>query len=103
MEEAVLPAVFALGSAVLLAAGVRVMGLPPRRIGAALGRVVEWAGLATLVALANLALGFLLVLALRRLTGRFVTLYVNTDVTLLAVSALQAAALQWWMEERGGD
>ena len=102
-EEAVLPAVFALGSAILLLAGARVLGLPPRRIGTALARVVEWAGLAALAAIANLALGFALVLVVRRLTGSFVTLYVNTDVTLFAVSALQAAALQWWMEERAGD
>ena len=103
MEEAVLPAVAALGSALVLAAGARELGLPLRRIGAALARVVEWAGLSTLIAIANVALGVLLVLALRRLTGRFLTLYVNTDVTLLALSALQAAALQWWMEERAED
>jgi hypothetical protein len=93
--------VFALGSALLAAAGVLVAGRRPGRIGAALGRTAEWAGLATLIAAGNLALGFVLVLALRRLTGRFVTLYVNADVTLLAVSALQAAVLQWWLEDRG--
>ena len=103
MEDAVLPLVIAAGSALLLVAGTRGAGLPVRRLGPALARVAEWAGLSTMLMIANVALGVLLVLALRRLTGRFVTLYVNTDVTLLALSALQAAALQWWLEERPGD
>ena len=99
MEEAFLPFLFVAGSLVLLTLG-RVLGLPRARIGAVLARVAEWVGLTTLAAAANVAFGFLLVLALRRVTGQFLSIYVNTDVTLLAVSALQAAALQWWMEER---
>ena len=101
MEDAFLPLLFAAGSLLLLFVGGRGLGLPRARIGAVLARVVEWAGLATMIAVANVASGFLLVLALRRLTGQFLSIYLNTDVTLLAVSALQAAALQWWMEERG--
>ena len=98
-----LPLLYALGTVALLLAGARGLGLPVAAIGAALGRAAEWAGLTAILAVVNVAAGFALVLALRRLTGDFLSLYLNTDLTLLAVSALQAAALQWWMEAAERD
>ena len=98
-----LPLLSALGAAALLFAGARVLGLPARDIGAALRRAAEWVGLTAILAVLNVAAGFVLVLALRRLTGGFLSLYLNTDLTLLAVSALQASALQWWMEAAERD
>jgi len=98
-----LPLLYALGAAALLFAGARGLGLPAREIGAALGRAAEWAGLTAILAVLNVAAGFALVLALRRTTGEFVSLYLNTDLTLLAASALQAAVLQWWMEAAERD
>ena len=103
MEGLFLPLLFSLTAAAALAAGTRLFGLPRAGIAAALGRAVEWAGLTVLVAAANVACGFALVLALRRVTGAFVSLYLNTDLTLLALSALQAAVLQWWMEAAERD
>ena len=77
-----------------------------RRLGAraaglryAITRMVELAGLAILLAIANLAAGFVLVLSLRRVTGTFVSLYLNADGTLLALSVLQAVVLQWWLAD----
>jgi len=72
-------------------------------VGGALGRLAEWAGLAAILAVVNVAAGFALVLALRRMTGEFLSLYLNADLTLLAVSALQAVVLQWWMEAAERD
>jgi hypothetical protein len=99
MEQAFLPLVLALTSAALYLAGVRGLGLPRAAIGAALGRALEGIGLTVVLAALNVAAGVLLVLVLRRVTGRFVSLYLNTDLAILALAAAQAAALQWWMAE----
>lgn len=88
---------FGLTSLALYAAGTRGLGLRRGALPAALGRMLECAGLTVLLAALNLAVGFLLVLALRRATGTFVSLYLNTDATLLALSLAQALTLQWWM------
>jgi len=102
VESYYLLLLFGLTSSALYFAGIRGLGLRPAALRPALGRLLECVGLAMVLAALNVGAGFLLVLALRRLTGSFVTLYLNTDVTLLALSALQAVALQWWMraEER---
>ena len=39
------------------------------------------------------------VLLLRKLTGSFISMYVNTDVTLGLFSAFQAVVFQWWRAE----
>jgi hypothetical protein len=65
--------------------------------------MVECVGLAIGLVALNVAVGFLLVLALRRLTGSFVSLYLNTDATLVALSVLQAIALQWWLAASDED
>ncbi len=89
----------ALTSAIVWLAVRRRAGFAGRRLRPALARVAELVGLTVLLFVLNLATGFVLVLLLRRATGRFVSLYVNTDVTLLVLSALQAVALQWWKGE----
>ena len=103
IEQIYLPLLVALTSAAVVAAGARWLRLPRSAIAGALRRAAEWAGLTVMLLAANLAAGFALVLALRRATGAFVSLYLNADLTLLALSALQAAALLGWMEaaERG--
>jgi hypothetical protein len=92
---------FGLTSSALYLAATRGLRLRRDALRPALARMLECAGLAIVLAAANLAAGFLLVLALRRLTGSFVSLYLNTDSTLLALSVLQAVVLQWWMS--GGE
>jgi hypothetical protein len=93
---------FGLTSAGLSLVATRGLGLRRHALRAALARMLEYVGLAILLAVLNLAAGFLLVLALRRLTGSFVSLYLNTDGTLIALSLLQAAVLQWWMRDGEG-
>jgi hypothetical protein len=99
VESHYLLLLFGLTSLALYAAGTRGLGLRRGALSVALGRVLECAGLAILLTGLNLGAGFLLVLALRRLTGEFVSLYLNTDATLLALSLAQAVALQWWMRD----
>ena len=59
--------------------------------------MLECVGLTVVLAALNLAVGFVLVLALRALTGSFVSLYLNTDGALLVLALLQAIVLQWWL------
>lgn len=100
MEPYYLLLLFGLTSVALYVAGTRGLALRRGALRPALVRMLECVGLAIVLAAMNVAAGFLLVLALRRLTGSFVTLYLNTDATLLALSVLQAIVLQWWMTDR---
>ena len=65
----------------------------------ALVRLLEWVGLSVVFYALNLFIGFALVLLLRKLTGSFVSMYVNTDATLALLSAFQALVFQWWRAE----
>ena len=47
--------------------------------------------------------GVAAVLVIRRLTGPFLSMYLNTDVTLVASSVLQAAVWRWWRSGDGGE
>jgi hypothetical protein len=97
IEQAFLPMLFLLTSAALYVIATRGLGLPKATLGGALRAVLECAGLTLVLAAANVAAGFVLVLLLRRVTGSFLSLYVNTDLVILALALLQAVALQWWM------
>ena len=97
MEAYYLLLLFGLTSPALYFAATRRLGARRGALLPALARMLECAGLAIVLAAFNLAVGFVLVLVLRRLTGSFVSLYLNTDATLLVLSALQAVALQWWL------
>ena len=90
-------------TSLLIAAAATRFGGRVRALPAALARMAELVGLAIVLAAANLAAGFVLVLALRRLTGTFVSLYLNADATLIALSLLQAVVLQWWMRDGEAD
>jgi hypothetical protein len=90
-------------SGALYWAATRRLGLERSALAAALGRAVEFVGLTLGMAALNVAVGFVAVLAIRWLSGEFLSLYLNTDSTLLPLSAVQAAALQWWMEAAERD
>jgi hypothetical protein len=78
---------------------VRVLRLPYPALRPALVRLLEWAGLTTGFYALNLVLGVAAVAVLRKVSGSFVSMYLNTDDTLLVLSGLQAAVLQWWRAE----
>ena len=90
-------------SGALYLAGTRRMGLPRLALVGAVSRALELVGLTLGLAALNLAVGVVIVLAVRWLTGSFVSLYLNTDGTLLPLSALQAVVFQWWMQSRETD
>jgi hypothetical protein len=89
----------ALTSGLLWMVGRRGLGLRSSGVRAALGRLLEWVGLSAAFYAGNLVVGFLAVLALRKLTGSFLSIYVNTDATLALLSAFQALVFQWWRAE----
>lgn len=78
--------------------GSRRLGLGRAALAPALGRALELVGLTLGIAAVNVAAGFVAVLAIRWLSGEFFSLYLNTDSTLLPLSAVQAAVLQRWMD-----
>jgi hypothetical protein len=100
MEAAYLPLLLAATSAALYLAGTRRMGLRRSALVAAASRALEFVGLTLGLAAVNVAVGVAVVLAVRWATGSFVSLYLNTDGTLLPLSALQAAVFHGWMESR---
>ena len=100
MEDALyLIGLVALTSGLVWVAGRRLLRLQTSVLRPALRRLLEWVGLTVLLYALNLFAGFALVLLLRKLTGSFVSMYINTDVTLVLLSAFQALVFQWWRAE----
>ena len=99
MEAYYILLLFGVTSLALYLAATRGLRLRRGALRPALGRMLECLGLAIALTFVNVAAGFLLVLGLRRLTGSFVSLYLNTDGTLVVLSVLQAIVLQWWMRD----
>jgi len=57
---------------------------------------LECLGLVVIFFLANFAVGTALILGLRALTGRFISVYIVNDATLAVLSLLQALVLHRW-------
>jgi hypothetical protein len=66
------------------------------RLGSAIIATVELIGATTLFFVANLAVGMVLVLAVRLVTPFYPSLYEVTDVALLLVSLAQASIVESW-------
>ena len=67
---------------------------------AAAVKAAEAVGLTVLFFLANVATGALISVLARTLGLGFISIYLNTDITLLVVSLLQALVYQRWRESR---
>lgn len=96
MDAAYVLALIAVTTSIAFLGGRTRWGLPAAGFRRAAGRVLEWLGLAVFFLAANVGLGFLAVLALRRLTGAFISMYSNTDLSILFLSLVQAVLFQWW-------
>ena len=59
---------------------------------------LECLGLIVIFLAANLAVGAALILGLRALTGRFISVYFVNDATLAILSLLQALVFHRWRE-----
>jgi hypothetical protein len=60
----------------------------------AVGEAMSFTGLWTVCLAANLLLGVAIVLGVRTLTARFLSVYLLNDITLVVCSAVQAAIVQ---------
>jgi hypothetical protein len=98
IEQVFVPAVIAVSTALGVAVATRRFGWPARTLLSAWGKALECVGAAVVFCVLNAAVGAALILAGRALSGRFVSLYLGADHTLLAASALQAVLFQWWRE-----
>jgi hypothetical protein len=100
-DHAIVLTAAALTSVVMVVAGRR-WGW--RGLAAAVLAAVELIGATTLFFLANLAVGVVLVLAVRGLTPFYPSLYEVTEIALLLVSLVQAAIVETWRRPaRRGD
>ena len=99
MDALYLIGLVALTSGLVWGIGRRGLGLRSSAVRPALVRLLEWVGLSVALYAVNLFVGFVAVLVLRKLTGSFVSMYVNTDSTLALLAAFQAFVFQWWRAE----
>ena len=91
-------AVAGLTSAAAYLLGVRPLGLAPARLGAALGKTLEMVGVVLSFLCADLLVALVLVVALRGVTGTFVSVYGIGDTVWLGLALLQGLVFQWWRE-----
>jgi hypothetical protein len=98
MAQAIVVVLAAATSAGALLIGARALGLRLSDLGRAGGRLLECVGVMLIFFAMNLALGLAVILVGRSLTGTFVSTYLMSDVTLLAVSCLQGLLFYCWRE-----
>jgi hypothetical protein len=98
IEEVFVPAVALVSTLLAFALVTRRFGWPARAALAASGKVLECVGATVVFCLLNGVVGVLVILTARVVSGRFVSLYLGADHTLIALSALQALLFQWWRE-----
>jgi len=87
-----------LTSAAAYLLGVRRLGLAPARLGAALGKMLETVGAVLIFLVADLLVAVIVVVALRSVTGTFVSVYMNDDAVWLGLALVQGLVFQAWRE-----
>jgi len=87
----------------LTTAGAHLVGrrgfrLSEKQLWPAVSRMFEGIGMGLAFFAINLLAGAIFILAVRRVTGRFVSVYHVEDLSLLVLSLLQGLIFQWWRE-----
>ena len=96
--EAVLLGLIGLTSIGLYIFGRKRLSLSGPRLAAAAVKTLECVGAALVFFGFNLSVAVLGILAIRKVTGIFVSLYPANDVVWLIFSFLQGVTFQWWRE-----
>jgi hypothetical protein len=78
--------------------GLRLFRFSEEQLWPAVSRVLEGLGIGLAFYAINLLAGATLILAVRRLTGRFVSIYHVEDLSLLVLSLLQGLIFCAWRE-----
>jgi hypothetical protein len=102
MESSYLFAIAALTSGFVWFLGRRPLGLTRATLPKAVGAAVECLGAAIVFWMLNVAAGASLALVVRGIGLGFVSLYVNTDVSLAVLSLGQALVFDAWRREGSG-
>lgn len=100
MGSLALIGIVALTSLGAYVAARRCLGLRRDTLPAAIGETLECVGLAAIFLALNLAVGVALVFGVRILSGRFISVYGLSDITVVVLSLLQAFFLQSWRRSR---
>jgi hypothetical protein len=98
MESVFILVVAGLTSVAAFVFGSVGLGLSTSRLWLALGKVCEHVGMTLVFSAVNLAVAMCVILAMRSLSGRFISLYLASDTTFLILSWLQALTFQVWRE-----
>jgi hypothetical protein len=98
VESAFILAVAGLTSVGAYALGIARLGFSRSGLRLAFGKACECVGLTLVFGVLNLAVATFAILAIRSLSGRFVSLYMASDVTFLMLAWLQALSFQAWRE-----
>ena len=96
MTEIVILLLVGLTSAGAYLVGSRGLHLRDRQLRSALGHALEGLGAALVFLTVNLGIGLVAILAVRSLSGWFVSIYALNDVTIGILSLLQGLTFQWW-------
>ncbi len=86
------------GAYLIGARGLRLSGSGIRK---AVGKMLECFGMTFVFIGLNITVGIMAILAVRALTGEFVSLYLAADGSLLALSLVQGLTLKWWWDLSG--
>ena len=98
MESVFILIVTGLTSVAAYVFGSVALGLSTSRLWVAFGKVCEYVGVMLVFSAVNLAVAMCAILAMRSLSGRFISLYLASDTTFLILSWLQALTFQAWRE-----
>lgn len=98
IEEFFIPLVAMTSTAIACLYAARRLRWPLRSLGPAFGKALECVGAVVLFCLLNAVVGTALIFAARAVSGRFVSLHLGADQSLVGLSALQALVFQWWRE-----
>jgi hypothetical protein len=98
IEEVFIPLVAATSTVVACWFAARRLRWPLGGLGPAFGKALECVGAVVLFCLLNAVVGSALIFTARVISGRFVSLHLGADESLLGLSALQALVFQWWRE-----
>jgi ABC-type transport system involved in cytochrome bd biosynthesis fused ATPase/permease subunit len=98
MELAFILVVVGLTSAGAYVLGTARYGFSTSGLWLALAKACECVGLTLVFSVVNLAVAMFAILAMRSLSGRFVSVYIASDTTFLVLSWLQALTFQAWRE-----
>jgi len=96
MEATFIAALTGLTSIGAYYVGARALGLSSAGLSAAVGKTLESIGVVLIFLAVNLTTSVLIVLAVRSLTGTFVSAYATDDAVWLGLSLIQGLAFQAW-------